>query len=49
MIEAKNLGYELNVLDKVLKYKSSTPTKKQGRGNGYATASGYSSGKCCDI
>jgi len=44
MIEAQNLGYELNVLDKVFKYKSPTPTKKKGKGNGYATTSGHSSG-----
>jgi hypothetical protein len=45
MIEAENCGYEVNVLNRVLKNKDPTPTKKRGgNGNGYATTSGYSSG-----
>jgi hypothetical protein len=46
MVEAETFGYELNVLDRVYKYKDQTPPRKRkgGNGNGYATASGYSSG-----
>jgi hypothetical protein len=46
MVEAEKCGYEVNVLDRVLKNKDPTPTKKkrEGKGNGYATTSGYSSG-----
>lgn len=45
MLEAESYGYELNVLDRVYKYKdpTSSPKKKKG-GNGYATTSGHSSG-----
>jgi hypothetical protein len=43
MLEAESLGYELNILDRVRKYKDPTPPRKKGgHGNGYATA-GYSS------
>jgi hypothetical protein len=46
MLEAEKLGYELNILDRVFKYKDQTPTKKRRPkgGNGYATTSGLSSG-----
>lgn len=47
MVEAEKCGYEVNILDRVLKNKDPTPTKKkkrEGKGNGYATTSGYSSG-----
>ena len=43
-LEAERCGYEVNVLDRVVKTKDLTPKKKGGHGNGYATASGYSSG-----
>lgn len=42
--EAEKCGYELNVLDRVIKNKDFTPKKRRGNGNGYASASGYSSG-----
>lgn len=46
MLEARQCGYELNVLDRVLRRKEpKMPRKKpRGSGNGYATTSGYSSG-----
>jgi len=47
MLEAQKCGYELNILDRVLKHKIPTPKKnkkKNGSGNGYATTSGQSSG-----
>jgi hypothetical protein len=47
MVEAEICGYELNVLDRVYKYKDPTPPPKKnkgGNGNGYAT-SGQSSGE----
>jgi hypothetical protein len=45
LAEAEKCGYEVNVLDRVIKTKDLTPHKKRrGNGNGYATASGYSSG-----
>jgi hypothetical protein len=45
MLEAENCGYELNILERVIKTKDATPHKRRrGNGNGYATASGYSSG-----
>lgn len=46
MSEAEACGYELNILDRVLKEKDIRPVqrKRRGAGNGYATASGYSSG-----
>ncbi|KAG0644927.1 hypothetical protein D0Z07_9374 [Hyphodiscus hymeniophilus] len=45
MTEAEICGYELNILDRVIKNKDVTPYKKnRGNGNGYATTSGYSSG-----
>ena len=45
LTEAEACGYELNILERVVKTKDATPRKKRrGHGNGYATASGYSSG-----
>ena len=45
MTEAENCGYELNILERVIKTKDITPYRKRGgHGNGYATTSGYSSG-----
>jgi len=46
MLEAEKCGYELNILERVLKHKDPTPPKKKpkGSGNGYATTSGHSSG-----
>jgi hypothetical protein len=45
MVEAERCGYEVNILDRVVKHKEPTPTRKRrGNGNGYATTSGYSSG-----
>jgi hypothetical protein len=46
MLEAERCGYELNILERVLKNKDPTPPKKKSRGtgNGYATTSGHSSG-----
>lgn len=46
MLEAEKYGYELNILERVLKQKDPTPPKKKprGNGNGYATTSGHSSG-----
>jgi hypothetical protein len=46
MREAEACGYELNILDRVLKEREVTPVRRRqrGTGNGYATASGYSSG-----
>lgn len=41
--EAEKLGYELNILERVLKHKNATPKKAKSNGNGYAT-SGHSSG-----
>jgi hypothetical protein len=46
MLEAEKCGYELNILERVLKHKDLKPPKKKSRGsgNGYATTSGHSSG-----
>ena len=46
MLEAERYGYELNILERVLKHKEPTLPKKisRGTGNGYATTSGHSSG-----
>lgn len=46
MLEAERCGYELNILERVLKHKDPTPLKRnpKGTGNGYATISGQSSG-----
>jgi hypothetical protein len=42
--DAESCGYELNLLDRVMKPRDRTPPKKRGgKGNGYAT-SGQSSG-----
>jgi len=46
MPEAQKCGYELNILDRVLKSKIATPEKKKRGGSGYATTSGQSSGGC---
>ncbi|KAH8819674.1 hypothetical protein F5884DRAFT_892682 [Xylogone sp. PMI_703] len=43
LAEAERLGYELNILERVLKQKNLTPRKGNSNGNGYAT-SGHSSG-----
>jgi len=44
MLEAEECGYELNILERVLKRKDTTPAKKRrSNGNGYATTSGHSS------
>ena len=44
MVEAEECGYELNLLERVLKRKDTTPAKKRkSNGNGYATTSGHSS------
>jgi len=44
MLEAEECGYELNILERVLKRKDTTPArKKKSNGNGYATTSGHSS------
>ncbi|RFU30842.1 hypothetical protein B7463_g5481, partial [Scytalidium lignicola] len=43
LAEAEKLGYELNILERVLKHKNLTPKKGRSNGNGYAT-SGHSSG-----
>jgi hypothetical protein len=50
LTEAEKCGYELNILERVLKpQKVRTPAKKKGgEGSGYATASGYSSGDVRD-
>jgi hypothetical protein len=43
--EARKCGYELNILEPVIKPKVMPSIKaKNGRGNGYATTSGHSSG-----
>jgi hypothetical protein len=45
MQEAEMYGYEVNMLERVQKLKRPTTRKKKhGTGNGYATASGQSSG-----
>jgi hypothetical protein len=46
MLEAERCGYELNILERVLKHKDPTPPKRKSRGSGsgYATTSGHSSG-----
>jgi len=46
MREARKCGYELNILEPVIKpkIKPSIAKAKNGRGNGYATTSGHSSG-----
>jgi len=44
MLEAEECGYELNILERVLKRKDTTPARKRkSNGNGYATTSGHSS------
>lgn len=43
MLEAQSHGYELNVMDRVFKYRETTPSQRSRGGNGYATTSGYSS------
>ena len=49
MPEAQKCGYELNILDRVLKSKIATPEKKKRGGSGYATTSGQSSGRCLGL